>query len=57
MFLGTRCRYDGNSNELDILFLLRAKYELYPICPEVQAANYSAQPCEEKDGRIISKAS
>ncbi|MDI9504234.1 MAG: DUF523 domain-containing protein [Bacillota bacterium] len=56
-FLGTRCRYDGNSNELDVLFLLRAKYELYPICPEVQGGlTTPREPCEEKDDRIISRS-
>ena len=33
--LGNKCRYDGKDNALDILDELKEKYELIPVCPEV----------------------
>lgn len=33
--LGNKCRYDGKDNVLDIIDELKEKYELIPVCPEV----------------------
>lgn len=48
-FLGDRVKYNGSHNKLDdeILKKLKERYELYPICPEVEGGLETPRtPCE-----------
>ena len=52
--LGVPCRYDGKSKPNPKVQALEEKYELIPICPEVDGGLETPRlPCEMKGNRII----
>lgn len=52
--LGVPCRYDGQTNRLLLLERLAAKYELIPVCPEVDGGLSTPRlPSEIKDGSVF----
>ncbi len=49
--LGDRCRYDGNSNYDERIELVKEKYDIVPICPEVFGGmSVPREPTELKNG-------
>lgn len=52
--LGRPCRYDGKSKPNKAVIALANKYELVPICPEVDGGLSTPRlPCEVLEDRII----
>lgn len=52
--LGNKCRYDGKDNALDILDELKEKYELIPVCPEVDGGLPTPRyPSEIRGDKVI----
>jgi uncharacterized protein YbbK (DUF523 family) len=53
--LGQNTKYDGKNNYLDIVSLLKSKYELIPICPEVLGGLLIPRdPSEINGNKVIS---
>jgi len=54
--LGMACRYDGKIQKVDLTEILKEKYEIIPICPEILGGLPTPRiPCEIKNGRVIDK--
>ncbi len=52
--MGERCRYDGKSHPLDNIDVLKERFHLIPICPEVMGGLSTPRlPCEIQCGRVI----
>ena len=52
--LGEPCRYDGKSKPVSHIEKLSEKYELIPVCPEVEGGLPTPRlPCEVKNGLVI----
>lgn len=52
--LGNKCRYDGKDNVLDIIDELKEKYELIPVCPEVDGGLPTPRfPSEIRGDKVI----
>ena len=55
--LGDRCRYDGRSNYDDRVELIKEKFDIVPICPEVFGGmSVPREPTELKNGLPYSKS-
>lgn len=54
--LGMPCRYDGKSKPIKDIELLKEKFQLFPICPEVAGGLATPRlPCEIRKDRVIRK--
>lgn len=54
--LGVRCRYDGGGQYLPAVTRLMERYDLIPVCPELQGGLPVPRPPSEISGdRVISK--
>lgn len=54
--LGVDCKYNGSNNKLDdeIINLLKEKYNLIPVCPEIMGGMPTPRnPIEIKDGKVF----
>lgn len=52
--LGNKCRYDGEDNALSILDELKEKYELIPVCPEVDGGLPTPRfPSEIRGDKVV----
>ena len=55
--LGKACRYDGRSVPCDKALLLEEKYDIIPICPEVEGGLPTPRiPSERIGERVMNKA-
>lgn len=54
--LGVPCRYDGKSKPIKDIELLKEKFQLFPVCPEVEGGLTTPRlPCEIRNDRVIRK--
>ena len=54
--LGVPCRYDGKSKPNKNVILLKSRYNLIPVCPEVFGGFLIPHlPSEIRNGRVINK--
>lgn len=54
--LGENCKYNGGNNYNEDVAALSEYFEIIPICPEYFGGlAVPREPCEIKDGRVISK--
>lgn len=54
--LGVDCKYNGSNNKLDeeTINLLKEKYNLIPVCPEIMGGLPTPRnPVEIKDGKVF----
>ncbi|MDU5923132.1 MAG: DUF523 domain-containing protein [Finegoldia magna] len=54
--LGVDCKYNGSNNELneEIINLLKEKYNLIPVCPEIMGGMPTPRnPIEITDGKVF----
>ncbi|MFQ9980877.1 MAG: DUF523 domain-containing protein [Finegoldia magna] len=54
--LGVDCKYNGSNNKLDdeIINLLKEKYNLIPVCPEIMGGMPTPRnPIEISDGKVF----
>lgn len=54
--LGVDCKYNGSNNKLDdeIINLLKEKYNLIPVCPEIMGGMPTPRnPIAIKDGKVF----
>ena len=54
--LGVDCKYNGSNNKLDdeIINLLKEKYNLIPVCPEIMGGMPTPRnPVEITDGKVF----
>ena len=49
-FMGTPCRYDGDSRKVDWVAALAEEYTLIPVCPEVDGGLSTPRPRAERRG-------
>lgn len=53
--IGEKCRYDGKCKSYPEIALLKEKYNLIPVCPEVMGGLETPRtPCEIQNGKVIS---
>lgn len=51
--LGTACRYDGQSKQMEQMAALAARYHLIPVCPEqLGGLSTPRMPAERRDGGV-----
>lgn len=54
--LGVNCKYNGLNNKAQNIELLKLKYDLYPVCPEVDGGlSIPRVPCEIIKDKVINK--
>ncbi len=54
--LGVNCRYDGKSAYIKDLEILKERYHLIPICPEIFGGmGIPREPAEKIEDRVINK--
>ena len=54
--LGNNCKYNGKNNYIEKIELLKDKYEIIPICPEVMGGlSIPRIPSEINNGMVIDK--
>ena len=54
--LGTPCRYDEKSKASEAVCALAERYELIPVCPEVQGGLPTPRtPCERRGERVVTQ--
>lgn len=54
--LGINCRYDGTGKFIEQLDILKEKYHLIPVCPEIYGGlETPRQPAEKIGDRIVTK--
>jgi len=52
--LGQNCRYDGGNTYLQSIEKLKAKYELFPVCPERQGGlSIPRRPSERRGEKVF----
>lgn len=54
--LGDKCKYDGHSNYVPLIKQLREKFDIIPICPEVNGGMSTPRtPSEIQGDRVVNQ--
>lgn len=55
--MGVNCRYNGKGRMVDEMYILKEKYNLIPVCPELYGGlSIPREAAEQKDGLVITKS-
>lgn len=55
--LGIHCRYDGMDNFIEEMNLLKDKYHLIPVCPEIYGGlSTPREPAEQREKKVFTRS-